>query len=176
MREELSISFLLRLFLAVLMLIVFTAVLLLRPMKYRLAALEAETGTARAGLEADGLRIDRMEELRRKLASLPSEVIDPLAPPEHLSATMIWLDSCLAPVPGYTLSFSPPEELDYAICRRVRVDFAARSYEAAEEVIAGLFRYEYRFALGDLVCTAIGSDLTGPVNVTLEAVFWEELP
>ena len=147
-----------------------------RPMHIRITALEADTATMETNIAAQRQIAARKAEILPALDTLRRQAGAPLAPQNSQSRIIALFGDCLAELPGYTLNFSSPERSGGVVLRRAKLDFLAPGYEAVEEVLTNLCRYEYLCYLGDLSLTPSrqGGLAEGPVSVALEIVFCEE--
>ncbi|MCR4673424.1 MAG: type II secretion system protein M [Lachnospiraceae bacterium] len=88
-----------------------------------------------------------------------------------------FLNDLLAGTQAYSLAFSPVTVDGNQVRREFTLTYTCSSYEAAMDILEKLNDCKYRCLISDVSCAPVNSEdtLTGAVNVSANAVFYETL-
>ena len=147
------------------------------PLRSETTRLESE----RAGLETDVMiaeaKVAEYQQMEADLARLGDSATY-MESYNNRTNEINFLNDLLASTSAYSISFSPVEVSGNQVRREFQLAYTCGSYSQAMDILGKLTYGHYRCLISDVGCAPVqnsNSALTGAVNVTISATFYETL-
>ncbi|MDD2218376.1 MAG: hypothetical protein PHX63_08120 [Eubacteriales bacterium] len=140
--------------------------------KYDLDALNEE-------LQTEQIKAASITSMQKEIEAGKAGAVTYIASYDNLRNEMKALNDILAASSSYSLNFSNPVKEDNIVRRDIKIDFTARNYAGAKNILKALYDCEYRCLIRDINMSNgpgnTGGISSGVVDVNLTVTFFETM-
>ena len=146
------------------------------PLRNQEDALEAQKANLEIEVQTAEAKVLEYQQMEQTLKNLGSDATK-MESYNNRTNEINFLNDLLASTSAYSISFSPVTVDGNQVRREFSLAYTSSSYVEAMDILEKLSGCKYRCLISDVSCAPVSSNtaLTGAVNVTANATFYETL-